>query len=119
MCQSSEFSRHIVTCEDVIKSGLVKQSFIDEMPTLLPFERFQREFMSEFMEDIDAWLNQSLIISCIDGQLELHDFQDQPQGDFYVGVDFGKEQDFSVVLVIKKTGFSVAGRSFTPFSFAY
>ena len=104
MCQSSEFSRHIVTCEDVIKSGLVKQSFIDEMRTLLPFERFQREFMSEFMEDIDAWLNQSLIISCIDGQLELHDFQDQPQGDFYVGVDFGKEQDFSVVLVIKKQG---------------
>jgi phage FluMu gp28-like protein len=83
---------------------LIKQSFIDEMRAQLPFERFQREFMAEFMEDIDAWLNQSLIISCIDGQLELYDFQDQPQGDFYVGVDFGKEQDFSVVLVIKKEG---------------
>ncbi len=102
MCQSSEFSRHTVTCEDVVKSGLVKQSFIDEMSSLLPFERFQREFMAEFVEDIDAWLNQSLIISCIDGQLELYEFQDQSQGDFYIGVDFGKEQDFSIISVIKK-----------------
>ena len=53
------------------------------MRAQLPFERFQREFMAEFVEDIDAWLNQSLIISCIDGQLELYDFQDQPRGDFY------------------------------------
>jgi phage FluMu gp28-like protein len=104
MCQSSEFSRHIVTCEDVVKSGLVKQSFIDEMRTQLPFERFQREFMAEFIEDIDAWLSQSLIVSCIDGQLEFYDFQDQPQGSFYMGVDFGKEQDFSIILVIKKQG---------------
>jgi phage FluMu gp28-like protein len=35
------------------------------------------------------------------------DFQDQPQGEFYVGVDFGKEQDFSVVLVAEKTGQNV------------
>jgi phage FluMu gp28-like protein len=27
-----------------------------------------------------------------------------PQGEFYVGVDFGKEQDFSVVLVLEKFG---------------
>ena len=26
------------------------------------------------------------------------------QGEFYVGVDFGKEQDFSVVLVVEKQG---------------
>ena len=60
--------------------------------------------MSEFVEDIDAWLTQSLIVSCIDSQLAPYDFQAQPQGEFYAGVDFGKEQDFSVVLVVEKQG---------------
>ena len=103
-CQNKDFSPHVVTCEGVREAGLVKQSFIDEMHAQLPAERFQREFMAEFVEDIDAWLTQSLIVSCIDSQLQLYDFQDQPKGEFYVGVDFGKEQDFSVVLVVEKAG---------------
>jgi phage FluMu gp28-like protein len=104
MCQSPDFNKHVCTCEDVVKSGLVKQSFMDEMRAQLPFERFQREFMSEFVEDIDAWLTQSLIVSCIDSNLQPYDFQDQPKGEFYIGVDFGKEMDFSVVLVAQKIG---------------
>ncbi len=104
MCQAPEFSKHTITCEDVVKSGLTKQSFIEEMRSQLPFERFQREFMAEFVEDVDAWLTQSLIVGCIDSQLAPYDFQAQPQGEFYAGVDFGKEQDFSVVLLIEKQG---------------
>jgi phage FluMu gp28-like protein len=104
MCQNKDFSPHVVTCEEVKEAGLVKQSFIDEMRAQLPHERFQREFMSEFVEDVDAWLTQSLIVQCIDSKLQLYDFQDQPQGEFYVGVDFGKEMDFSVVLVLEKSG---------------
>jgi phage FluMu gp28-like protein len=102
MCQSPDFKKHVCTCEDIVRSGLVKQSFMDEMKAQLPFERFQREFMAEFVEDIDAWLSQSLIVSCIDSNLQLYDFQDTPKGEFYVGVDFGKEMDFSVVLVAQK-----------------
>ena len=102
MCQNRDFSLHVVTCEEVKEAGLVKQSFIDEMRSQLPAERFQREFMAEFVEDIDAWLTQSLIVSCIDSQLQLHDFHDHQKGEFYVGVDFGKEQDFSVVLIAEK-----------------
>ena len=104
MTQSSEFSKHVVTCEDVVRSGLVKQSFVDEMRAQLPAERFQREFMAEFVEDIDAWLTQSLIVNCIESDLQLYDFEETPQGEFYVGVDFGKEQDFSVVLILQKIG---------------
>jgi phage FluMu gp28-like protein len=104
MCQSSEFKQHVCTCNEVVESGLVKQSFMDEMKAQLPFERFQREFMAEFVEDIDAWLTQSLIVSCIDSSLQPYDFQDQPKGEFYLGVDFGKEMDFSVVLAVQKTG---------------
>ena len=102
MCQSPDFRKHVCTCEDVVRNGLAKQSFMDEMKAQLPFERFQREFMAEFVEDIDAWLSQSLIVSCIDSNLQLYDFQDQPKGEFYIGVDFGKEMDFSVVLVARK-----------------
>ena len=104
MWESKEFSKHIATYEDSVKAGLQKQSFFDEQRDVLPFERFQREYMAEFVEDIDAWLTQSLIVSCIDSQLQLYDFLDMPKGEFYVGVDFGKEQDFSVVLVLEKSG---------------
>jgi phage FluMu gp28-like protein len=58
----------------------------------------------EFVEDVDAWLTQSLIVSCIDSNLQPYDSQYQPKGEFYVGVDFGKKMDFSVVLVAKKIG---------------
>ena len=74
------------------------------MRSQLPIDRFLREFMAEFVEDIDAWLTQSLIVSCIDSQLATYDFQAQPTGEFFVGVDLGKEQDFSVVLVVEKLG---------------
>jgi phage FluMu gp28-like protein len=104
MCQSKDFSPHVATQAQVVQSGLIKQSFIDEMRAQLPFERFQREFEAEFVEDVDAWLTQSLIVSCIGSQLQPYDFQDEPKGEFYVGVDFGKEQDYSVVLAVEKTG---------------
>ena len=103
MCHSDEFSKHVVTCEDVIKSGLIKQSFINQMRQELPEERFRREFYAEFVEDADTWLTQSLIVKCIDSQLDFLDFHAQFEGDFYVGVDFGKHRDYSVVLVVAKS----------------
>jgi phage FluMu gp28-like protein len=103
MCQNPDFSSHVVTCEQVKQAGLIKQSFIDNMRSQLPTEYFQREFMAEFVEDIDAWLSQSLIVQSIDSNLQLYDFQDQPKGEFYAGVDFGKEMDYSVVLLAEKS----------------
>ena len=69
---------------------------------MIPLERFQCEYMAEFIEDVDTWLTQSLIVSCIDSQLALFDFQAHASGEFFVGVDFGKEKDFSVVMVLEK-----------------
>ena len=100
--QDTGFRKYVVTCEEAVKAGLMTQQFIDQMKQLLPTERFQREYESQFVEDVDAWLTQSLIVSCIDSNLEPYDFQDMPKGEFYVGVDFGKEQDYSVVLVVEK-----------------
>jgi phage FluMu gp28-like protein len=102
MCQSKDFSKHVVTCEDVVKAGLIKQSFIDQMREELPEERFRREFYAEFVEDADTWLTQSIIVKCVDSQLDFLDFRSEAQGDFFVGVDFGKHRDYSVVLAVQK-----------------
>lgn len=96
------FSKHIVTWREAVEAGLMKKDFIQEMKELLPFERFQREFEAKFVEDIDAWLPQSLIVKCIDSTLTPYDFMDSPKGNFYVGVDFGKQQDYSVVVVVER-----------------
>ena len=97
-----KFSKHIVTWRDAVKAGLMKADFIEQMRTLLPLERFQREFEAKFIEDVDAWLPQSLIVKCIDSMLEPYGFSDSPHGSFYVGVDFGKHQDYSVVAVAER-----------------
>jgi len=76
MCMNPEYSQHVITWEDVEKAGLVKRDFIEEMRQSIPAERFQREFESKFVEDIDAWLTQSLIASCIDPNLEIIDEND-------------------------------------------
>jgi phage FluMu gp28-like protein len=67
--------------------------------------RWRREMEAEWAEDEDVWLAQSLIVSCIDSSLSPYDFQEQPpHGEFYVGVDFGKERDYSIVVVLEKQG---------------
>jgi phage FluMu gp28-like protein len=96
------FSKHIVTWQEAVEAGLMKKDFITQMQSLLPTERFQREFEAQFVEDIDAWLPQSLIVKCIESSLEPYTFEDIPSGNFFVGVDFGKHQDHSVVAVVRK-----------------
>jgi phage FluMu gp28-like protein len=60
---------------------------------------------AEWAEDEDVWLAQSLIVSCIDSSLLPYDFLSQPPlGEFYIGVDFGKERDYSIVVVLEKLG---------------
>jgi len=103
MCNSKDFKQHVVTCEDVVRSGLIKQGFIDQMREELPEERFRREFYSEFVEDAEAWLTQSLIVQCIESELNLLEFEDQASGMFYVGCDLGKHRDASVVSVLERS----------------
>ncbi len=60
---------------------------------------------AEWADDEDVWLNQSLIVSCIDSELIPYDFHNIPQPiEFYIGIDFGKERDYSIVVVAEKAG---------------
>ena len=102
MCNDENFSKHFITWREVVAAGLAKESFIEEMRESIPHEQFLREFEAQFVEDVDAWLPQSLIAQSIDSLLEPYSFDDAPKGSFYVGVDLGKHQDYSVVAVVEK-----------------
>jgi len=111
MNNNPEFSKHVVTANDVVKAGLIKRSFIEEMRKQLPAERFRREFLSEFIEDADAYFPQDLIVKCIvsDPLVATQDWNYYPfeynaSGQFTIGVDFGKKVDYSVIAVIDKLG---------------
>lgn len=104
------WSRHHVTWRDVVASGLMTQEFIDEMRRVTPPERFIREFEAEFSEDIDAYLPQELIASCIwtdqwhnlSPRQIYYAFEDSPRGQFCIGIDLGEIHDHSVVSVVEK-----------------
>jgi len=102
MNQDPGFSKHVVTWREVVEAGLVEPGFIEEMRRTLPAERFQMEFEAQFVEDADSYFSQDLIARCIDAELEPYDFEDQPSGEFYAGVDFGKRVDYSVVAVVER-----------------
>ena len=102
MFQDESFSKHVVSWRDVVKAGLTKQEFIDEMRRVLPLERFEREFEARFTEETDSYFPKSLITQCIDSELDYIPFEAKAKGNFYVGVDFGKRVDYSVVSVIDK-----------------
>lgn len=63
--------------------------------------RWRREMLCEWTEDTDTWLSTSLITLAQDSSLDYTAFEASPRGDFYIGVDFGKKQDHSVVALIE------------------
>ena len=60
--------------------------------------------LCEWTEDLNVWLPTSLITLAQDSTLEYIQATDTFRGELYVGVDFGKHQDFSVVSVLGKRG---------------
>jgi hypothetical protein len=64
--QNPDFNKHHITWREVVKAGLAKESFIEEMRRQMPTERFRREFEAEFAEDETAYLPQDLITRCIE-----------------------------------------------------
>ncbi|MCJ7470918.1 terminase family protein [Candidatus Bathyarchaeota archaeon] len=71
--------------------------------------RFRRECEAEWSEDESAWLPQSLITKCIatektlGEELELWDWEGVQKGStLFAGVDLGRVQDHSVLVVIEQ-----------------
>jgi hypothetical protein len=58
--------------------------------------------LCEWTEDQNVWLPTSLIALCQDSSLDYLEAEARPRGDFYVGADFGKKHDYSVVVVVEQ-----------------
>jgi len=66
--------------------------------------RWKREMLCEWTEDLNVWLPTSLITLAQDSTLEYLPATEIHEGRFYIGVDFGKHSDHSVVAVLDKQG---------------
>lgn len=66
--------------------------------------RWKREMLCEWTEDTNTLLSTSLITLAHDNGIEYVDLDVGLKVDFYVGVDFGKKVDHSVVAVLETRG---------------
>jgi len=102
----TDFVRHHVTWEQAVEpNGPLKRNILDKIRRQFTDDpsRWKREMQAEWAEDQDVWLPQSLITKCIDGNLELLNFDTAPRGKFHAGLDLGKHQDYSVLVVTQET----------------
>jgi phage FluMu gp28-like protein len=66
---------------------------------------FNREYNAAFMDDQFRFLPSSLVLNCTD-QYELNEDPlrgDKYQGQYLIGIDFGKHTDYSAIAVLEKT----------------
>jgi len=105
----NRFSQHYANWREAVASGLITQQFIDDMQASMLPQQFTMEFEAEFVEDVDVWLPQDLIAKCVSSEplVEGRDwiyypFEHAAVGVFFIGVDFGKHMDYSVVAAVEK-----------------
>jgi len=102
----TDFARHHVSWQQAVEPhGPLKKSILEKIRRQFAEDpwRWKREMEAEWAEDETTWLPQSLITKCIDGNLELWNFESYQQGRFYAGLDLGKHQDYSVLNVVEET----------------
>src|SRR5438094_144252 len=100
----SDFTRSHVAWRDAVEpNGPLKKNILDRVRRQLESNpwRWTREMEAEFAEDENAFFPLSLVTGSVDGQLEYIMF-DAKISDrlIYLGVDFGKHRDHSVVAAI-------------------
>lgn len=105
VCHDPGWSHHVATWEDAYREGLYSKTFVEtDLKALRDSnpQQFKVEYECEFIPDMDSWLSQDLIAKCVDGTLEYVDYGTCLEGSFWIGVDLGKHQDYSVVAVLKE-----------------
>jgi len=114
----SDFARsHVTWRESMEPNGPLDKDTLEKIRKQFAEDpwRWKREMEAEWAEDETAWLSQSLITKCIatektlGEELELWDFESIRKGcNLYAGLDLGRLQDYSVLVVIEE----VKGRFF-------
>jgi len=100
----SDFSRSHVSWQDAVEpNGPLKKNILDRVRKQLETNpwRWTREMEAEFAEDENAFFPLSLVTSTIDGELDYLPFETKLSDRLiYIGVDFGKHRDHSVIAAI-------------------
>jgi phage FluMu gp28-like protein len=118
-----KFSLHTVTLLDALRQGLLyklqsklaaidpeddrldmdEQAYFEDARNGMPDEEsFQQEYMCVPADDTSAFLPYDLIASC---EYKTGETWELPlSGQIYVGVDVGRERDFTVIWVLEKQG---------------
>jgi len=101
----SDFSRHHVSWREAMEpNGPLRMKVIDKIRKQLETNpwRWTREMEAEFAEDEDTFFPLALVTSCIDGESEYVAFDSRVSDRLvYIGVDFGKHLDHSVVAAVE------------------
>ena len=101
----SQFSTHkVLYTEALPPHGPLSPEIVEMIEKQLAGDpaRWKREMLCEWTEDLNVWLPTSLITLAQDSALDYWDFDVQPRGEFYLGADFGKHVDYSVVSAIER-----------------
>jgi len=85
---------------------LISAEFLEEQRQNMTAEAYKMEFEAEFAEGYNCFFSQDLIRGCVDPSLELIPSLETeiPSGEYFGGCDFGKLEDYSVIVVLKKEG---------------
>jgi len=99
-----KFSRHHVTWKDaLVPKGPLKESVLTAIRKQLEGNpwRWRREMDAEFAEDEESFFPLKLITRAVDESLEYTPLSESVHGrSLYVGLDFGKHHDHSVIAVV-------------------
>lgn len=101
----SDFSRYHVSWREAVEpDGPLKKNILARIRRQLESNpwRWTREMEAEFAEDENSFFPLSLVTSCVDGELEHVSFEKRlVEKLIYIGVDFGKHRDYSVVAAVE------------------
>jgi len=99
------FSTHrVVYTEALPPQGPLSPEVVEMIEKQLAGDpaRWKREMLCEWTEDLNVWLPTSLITLAQDSALDYLESKAHPRGEFYIGADFGKHVDYSVVAVVER-----------------
>ena len=89
---------------------LVTQDFLEEMRQNMTHDEYLMEYEAEFVEALNSFFSQTLIRECVElAQSQKHhaellsDLEGSiPTAEYFGGVDFGKLQDYSALIVLRR-----------------
>ena len=86
---------------------LISREFLEEQRQNMTSMAYDMEYNAFFVEPASSYFTQELIKGCINPEMELETDIEKvsfPSGDYYLGCDLGKLNDYSVIAIVKKVG---------------